>query len=51
MYRPVMLLIALRSKLGDLVDEILLAGEAPPTIYMVMWLSELRQEDQGEDDG
>ena len=33
-------LIALRSKLGDLVDEILLEGENPPTIFMVMWLSE-----------
>jgi hypothetical protein len=33
-------LIALRSKLGDLVDEILLEGENPPTIYMVMWLNE-----------
>ena len=44
-------LIALRSKLGDLVDEILLAGENPPTIYMVMWLSELRQEDRDDKDG
>ncbi len=35
-------LIALRSKLGDLVDEILLEGEAPPTIIMVMWLNEAR---------
>lgn len=43
-------LIALRSKLGDLVDEILLEGENPPTIYMVMWLSEARQEDQEQDD-
>jgi hypothetical protein len=32
-------LVALRSKLGDLVDEILLQGEDPPTIIMVMWLS------------
>ena len=43
-------LIALRSKLGDLVDEILLEGENPPTIYMVMWLSEARQEDQVQDE-
>ena len=35
-------LIALRSKLGDLVDEILLEGEAPPTIIMIMWLNEAR---------
>lgn len=32
-------LVALRSKLGDLVDEIILQGEDPPTIIMVMWLS------------
>lgn len=32
-------LVALRSKLGDLVDEIMLEGEAPPTIIMVMWLN------------
>lgn len=32
-------LIALKSKLGDLVDEILLEGETP-TIIMVMWLNE-----------
>lgn len=42
-------LIALRSKLGDLVDEILLEGQNPPTIYMVMWLSEARREDPGDD--
>lgn len=35
-------LIALRSKLGDLVDEILLEGDSPPTIIMVMWLNESR---------
>lgn len=35
-------LIALRSKLGDLVDEILLEGEKPPTIFMIMWLSDAR---------
>jgi len=32
-------LVALRSKLGDLVDEILLRGDDPPTIIMVMWLN------------
>ncbi|GAB4523259.1 MAG: hypothetical protein OHK0046_36740 [Anaerolineae bacterium] len=31
-------LVALRTKLGDLVDEILLVGENPPVIIMVMWL-------------
>lgn len=35
-------LLALRSKLGDLVDEILLEGENPPSIIMVMWLSDTR---------
>jgi len=33
-------LVALRSKLGDLVDEIMLEGKDPPIILMVMWLSE-----------
>jgi hypothetical protein len=31
-------LVALRSKLGDLVDEIIVQGDDPPTIIMVMWL-------------
>ena len=30
--------IALKSKLGDLVDEIVVQGETPPVIYLVMWL-------------
>jgi len=38
-------LIALRSKLGDLVDEILVEGDDPPTIFMVMWLSEAARRD------
>lgn len=33
-------LIALQSKLGDLVDEILLEGQSPPIIIMIMWLSD-----------
>lgn len=33
-------LVALRSKLGDLVDEILLEGNEAPTILMIMWLTE-----------
>ena len=46
-------LIALRSKLGDLVDEILVEGDDPPVIYMVMWLSdtnlqEIRPADEGD---
>ena len=43
-------LIALRSKLGDLVDEILLEGHAPPTIIMVTWLSEARGKMLHQDD-
>jgi hypothetical protein len=45
-------LIALRSKLGDLVDEILLTGTpSVPTIVMIMWLSEARaQADLLEDE-
>jgi hypothetical protein len=45
-------LIALRSKLGDLVDEILVEGNDPPTIFMVMWLSEAarRDSDRMEED-
>jgi hypothetical protein len=35
-------LVALRSKMGDLVDEILLDGADPPNIVMVMWLNEVR---------
>lgn len=33
------ILIALQSKLGELVDEILLTGEDEPTIVMVTWLT------------
>lgn len=37
------ILIALRSKLGELVDEILLLDEkTEPTIVMVMWLNQER---------
>jgi hypothetical protein len=47
-------LIALRSKLGDLVDEILLEGEGTPTIIMVMWLNDARSSvgitDEGDDE-
>lgn len=32
-------LVALRSKLGDLVDEIRVEGNNPPVILVVMWLS------------
>lgn len=35
-------LIALRSKLGDLVDEITLEGDQPPTVVMVMWQDDAR---------
>jgi hypothetical protein len=43
-------LIALRSKLGDLVDEILVQGQTPPVIYLVMWLGDSRREAQEETD-
>ncbi len=43
-------LIALRSKLGELVDEILLEGEKPPIIYLIMWLSEQRHDQMKLDD-
>jgi hypothetical protein len=33
-------LIALKSKMGDLVDDITLEGSNPPTILMIMWLSD-----------
>mgnify|MGYP003638453172 CR=1 FL=1 len=33
-------LIALKSKMGDLVDDIMLNGSDPPTILMIMWLSD-----------
>lgn len=36
-------LIALQSKMGDLVDEILLEQEPIPTIIMIMWLNETRE--------
>ncbi|MBZ0303246.1 MAG: hypothetical protein K8J31_26105 [Anaerolineae bacterium] len=48
-------LIALRSKLGDLVDEILVEGNDPPNILLVMWLSEAvrrdghREDEDGDD--
>lgn len=35
--------MALRAKLGDLVDDIELHGEDPPTIFLTMWLSSPRE--------
>lgn len=40
------IIIALRSKMGDLVDEILLHQKPTPTIVMVMWLDETTGDDQ-----
>lgn len=40
-------LVALRSKLGELVDEIMLLGEDPPTVLMLMWLNEVRASRDG----
>ena len=39
-------MIALRSKLGDLIDEILLEGEDTPIIITIMWRGE---NDAGDD--
>ncbi len=33
-------LVALRSKLGELVDEVRLEGSDPPTVIMLMWIEE-----------
>jgi hypothetical protein len=41
-------MIALRSKLGDLVDEILIENESAPTIIVVMWLDEAHAQDGNE---
>jgi hypothetical protein len=43
-------MIALRSKVGDLVDEILIEGDAPPTIIMVMWRHDLDPNDNMDDE-
>ncbi len=46
------ILVALRSKLGDLIDEILLVGDVPK-ILMIMWLTEMTtetDEDERADD-
>lgn len=40
-------LVALRSKMGDLVDEIVLEGQNPPTIVLILWLNENRLPDAG----
>lgn len=44
-------LIALRSKLGDLVDEILIEGDTPPTVIMIMWRSSSDSGDAEEEPG
>ncbi len=43
-------LVALRSKLGELVDEIMLKGSEPPTIVVVMWLNDARTRELLTDD-
>jgi len=42
-------LVALRSKLGDLVDEIILEGRETPVIIMVMWLDEAQSREAFDD--
>ena len=39
-------IVALRSKLGDLVDDIKVTGDNPPTILMFVWLNDLRADAQ-----
>lgn len=41
-------LVALRSKLGDLVDEIMLQGGEVPTIVMITWFNEAGSEEYTE---
>jgi hypothetical protein len=41
-------LVALRSKLGDLVDEIRLEGGEVPTIVMITWFNETGSEEYGD---
>jgi hypothetical protein len=42
-------MLALRSKMGELVDEILIEGDAPPTIILIMWRGEADSQD-GDDE-
>jgi hypothetical protein len=42
-------MIALRSKVGDLVDEILIEGDAAPTIFLVMWRHDSDAHDDEQD--
>jgi hypothetical protein len=41
-------LVALRSKLGDLVDEIRLEGGEVPTIVMITWFNETGSEEYAD---
>jgi hypothetical protein len=41
-------LVALRSKLGELVDEVLLEGSDPPAIVMLMWIEDEVEERPSE---
>ena len=42
-------MIALRSKLGDLVDEIVIEDENSPIIILVMWITEADLNDSEDD--
>lgn len=44
---PDNVIVALRSKLGDMMDEIAVDPGQPPKIVMVLWLSEGRVSQQG----
>lgn len=43
-------MVALRSKLGDLVDDIQVVGKQPPKIFMHVWLNEVRNLGDDDDD-
>lgn len=35
-------LVALKSKMGDLVDDVILRGQDPPLILLLVWLNDVR---------
>ncbi|PJF21683.1 MAG: hypothetical protein CUN56_09815 [Phototrophicales bacterium] len=38
-------LVALRSKIGELVDDILFLGDEDPTIFLLMWLHDVHYDE------
>lgn len=43
-------LVALRSKIGELVDDILFLTEDEPTIFLLMWLNDVRSYEADDDE-